>query len=89
MEILILKIIGIILVTLLSITIIVARKDDVEIISVVIAVIFEIIALCLIYIPMENVIALIEKIINKDKIIRKKHKKFDIISKIGRLCLQI
>ncbi|MCI8546163.1 MAG: hypothetical protein HFJ44_02910 [Clostridia bacterium] len=64
MEILILKIIGIILVTLLSITIIVARKDDVEIISVVIAVIFEIIALCLIYIPMENVIALIEKIIN-------------------------
>ncbi len=64
MEILILKIIGIILVTLLSITIIVARKDDVEIISVVIAVIFEIIALCLIYISMENVIALIEKIIN-------------------------
>ena len=64
MEILILKIIGIILVTLLSITIIVARKDDVEIISVVIAVIFEILSLCLIYIPMENVIALIEKIIN-------------------------
>lgn len=65
MELVILKIIGIILVTLLSITIIVARKDDVEIISVIIAVVFEIIALCLIYIPMNDVIILIEKIINK------------------------
>lgn len=34
-----------------------------------------------------SIINYIEKIINKDKIIRKKHKKFDIISKIGRLCL--
>lgn len=65
MELFILKLVGIICVTILSIVIIIARKDDIEMTSVFIVIIFEILALCLIYIPMDSIIELIEKTINK------------------------
>lgn len=62
MELFILKLVGIICVTILSIVIIIARKDDIEITSVVIVIIFEILALCVIYVPIDQIISLIENI---------------------------
>ncbi len=64
MELFILKLTGIICITILAIAIIIARKDDIEITSVFITIIFEIIALCIIYVPIEKMIELIEKLIN-------------------------
>ena len=62
MEEFVLKIIGIISVTIFAITIVVARKDDIDIWSVLIASIFEILAIFIIYMPINNIIQLIEKI---------------------------
>lgn len=64
MELFILKLVGIICVTILSIVIIIARKDDIEITSVIITIIFEIIAVCLIYGPIDSIVSLIENLIN-------------------------
>lgn len=62
MEDFVLKIVGIISVTIFAITIVIARKDDIDIWSVLIAAIFELFALFLIYMPTDNIIQMIEKI---------------------------
>lgn len=65
MEGFVLKIIGIISVTLFSIIIVIARKDDIDIWSVVIATIFELIAIFMIYMPsFDNIVNLVERLKN-------------------------
>ena len=65
MEGFVLKIIGIISVTLFSIIIVIARKDDIDIWSVVIATVFELIAIFMIYMPnLDNIVILIERLKN-------------------------
>ena len=63
MEIFVLKIISIICVTLLSLAIVISRKDDIGIGSVIIAAILEIIAICVLFGSSNEFIGFIEKII--------------------------
>ena len=60
MEVFILKLIGIICVTTLAMTIIIARKNDTDIWAIVIATIFEILGLLIIYMPIEQIIVLLK-----------------------------
>jgi len=62
MELFILKLVGIICSTILAITILITRKDDIGISAVIIAIIFEIIALFIIYTNFEQAISLIDSI---------------------------
>ena len=60
MEVFILKLIGIICVTTLAMTIIIARRNDTDIWAIVIATIFEILGLLIIYMPIEQIIVLLK-----------------------------
>ena len=60
MEVFILKLIGIICVTTLAMTIIIARINDTDIWAIVIATIFEILGLLIIYMPIEQIIVLLK-----------------------------
>ena len=60
MEVFILKLIGIICVTTLAMTIIVAGRNDTDIWAIVIATIFEILGLLIIYMPIEQIIVLLK-----------------------------
>lgn len=55
MEVFVLKIIGIVCVTLLAIIIVISRKDDIDVLAILIATIFELIAIFMIYVPVESV----------------------------------
>lgn len=59
MNLFILKLVGIICTTVISLVIIIARKDDLEITSVILAIVFEIISYCIIYIDISEIIKLI------------------------------
>jgi len=65
MELFILKLAGTICATILAITIVITRKDDIGISAIIIAIILEIVALCIIYIDFEQVILLINTIRTK------------------------
>ena len=58
MEVFILKLIGIICVTTIAMTIIIARRNDTDICAIVIATIFEILGLLIIYMPIDQIISL-------------------------------
>ena len=58
MEVIILKLIGIICVTTIAMTIIIARRNDTDIWAIVIATIFEILGLLIIYMPIDQIISL-------------------------------
>lgn len=60
MEVFILKLIGIICVTTLAMTIIIARRNDTDIWAIVIATIFEILGMLIIYIPIDQIIVLLK-----------------------------
>lgn len=60
MEVFILKLIEIICVTTLAMTIIIARRNDTDIWAIVIATIFEILGLLIIYMPIEQIIVLLK-----------------------------
>ena len=60
MEVFILKLIGIICVTTIAMTIIIARRNDTDICAIVIATIFEILGLLIIYMPIDQIIALLK-----------------------------
>lgn len=62
MELFILKLVGIICTTILSLVIIIVRKDDIDINAICIAVIFEILVLFMIYLGPEILEAIINKI---------------------------
>ena len=64
MEIFVLKIISIICVTILCLVIVIARKDDIGIGSVVIAALMEIIAICVLFGSANELLNFIENIIN-------------------------
>lgn len=64
MEIFVLKIISIICVTILCLAIVISRKDDIGIGSVVIAAIIEIIAICVLFGSTNEFLNFIEKTIN-------------------------
>ena len=55
MEVFVLKIIGIVCTTFLAIIIVIARKDDIDVWAVVIATFLELIAIFMIYVPVESV----------------------------------
>lgn len=60
----VLKLVGIICTTILSLVIIIVRKDDIGISSIILTIIFELLALSLVYIDIEQVISLINTIKN-------------------------
>lgn len=62
MEEIVLKLVGIVCSTLFAIIIIITRKDDIGIGAIVIATLFELIAVFIIYLPIDNIIILIERI---------------------------
>lgn len=64
MELFVLKLVGIICATILSLVIIIVRKDDIGISSIVLTIIFELLALSIVYIDLEQVISLINTIKN-------------------------
>lgn len=64
MEIFVLKIISIICVTILCLAIVIARKDDIGIGSVVIAAIIEIIAICVLFGSPNEILNFVERTIN-------------------------
>lgn len=63
MEEFILRIVGILCATIIACTIVIARKDDIDIWSVVIAGILEILALAIIFFPKDLIIELFSNII--------------------------
>lgn len=63
MEVFVLKLMGIICITLFAITIVISRRDDIEITSVVIATIFELLGIIFIYVPISEIITLISELI--------------------------
>lgn len=65
MEIFILKLIGIICVTALAMCIVISRRNDVDIFAILIATAFELLSFIIIYLPIDKIIELIEKIILK------------------------
>ncbi|MBP3464389.1 MAG: hypothetical protein J6K45_07975 [Clostridia bacterium] len=64
MELFVLKLVGIICATILSLAIIIVRKDDIGISSIILTIIFEILALSLVFIDLEQIISLINIIKN-------------------------
>lgn len=68
MEMFILKLIGIICVTALAMSIVISRKNDVDIWAILLATIFELLSFLIIYLPIDKIIELIEKIILKEQI---------------------
>lgn len=60
MEVFILKLIGILCVTTISMTIIIARRNDIDNWAILISTIFEILGLFIIYIPVDQIISLIQ-----------------------------
>ena len=65
MEIFILKLIGIICVTALSMTIVISRRNDIDILAILLATAFELLSFIIIYLPFDKIIELIEKAILK------------------------
>lgn len=65
MEIFILKLIGIICVTALAMCIVISRRNDVDIFAILLATAFELLSFIIIYLPIDKIIELIEKIILK------------------------
>lgn len=63
MEDFILRVVGILCATVISCIIVITRKDDIEVTSVVIAAILEVLALLIIYFPKDLIISLFSKII--------------------------
>lgn len=63
MEDFILRVVGILCATVISCIIVIARKDDIEVTSVVIAAILEVLALLIIYFPKDLMISIFSKII--------------------------
>lgn len=64
MELFVLKLVGIICTTILSLVIIIVRKDDIGISSIILTIIFEILALSLVFIDLEQIISLINTLKN-------------------------
>lgn len=64
MELFVLKLVGIICATILSLVIIIVRKDDIGISSIILTIIFEILALSLVFIDLEQIISLINTLKN-------------------------
>ena len=64
MELFVLKLAGIICATILSLLIIIVRKDDIGISSIILTIIFEILALSLVFIDLEQIISLINTLKN-------------------------
>lgn len=62
MEDFILRVVGILCATVISCIIVIARKDDIEVTSVVIAAILEVLALLIIYFPKDLMISIFSKI---------------------------
>lgn len=60
MEVFILKLVGILCVTTISMTIIIARRNDIDNLAILISTIFEILGLLIIYIPVDRIISLIQ-----------------------------
>lgn len=60
MEVFILKLVGILCVTTISMTIIIARRNDIDNLAILISTIFEILGLLIIYIPVDQIISLIQ-----------------------------
>ena len=60
----VLKLVGIICTTILSLVIIIVRKDDIGISSIILTIIFEILALSLVFIDLEQIISLINTLKN-------------------------
>ena len=58
MEVFILKLIGILCITTIAMTIIIVRRNDTDIWAIVIATIFEILGLLIIYMPIDQIISL-------------------------------
>lgn len=65
MEMFILKLIGIICVTALAMSIVISRKNDIDILAILLATIFELLSFLIIYLPIDKIIELIEKVIIK------------------------
>ncbi len=63
MEDFILRVVGILCATVISCIIVITRKDDIEVTSVVIAAILEVLALLIIYFPKDLIISIFSKII--------------------------
>ena len=61
MEVFILKLIGILCITTIAMTIIIARRNDTDIWAIVIATIFEILGLLIIYMPIDQIISIWQK----------------------------
>ena len=68
MEVFILKLIGILCITTIAMTIIIARRNDTDIWAIVIATIFELLGMLIIYMPIDQIIALISNNIYLTKI---------------------
>ncbi|MGN1330544.1 MAG: hypothetical protein ACI4VN_04325 [Clostridia bacterium] len=64
MELFVLKLVSIICATILSLVIIIVRKDDIGISSIILTIIFEILALSLVFIDLEQIISLINTLKN-------------------------
>lgn len=62
MEDFILRVVGILCATVISCIIVIARKDDIEVTSIVIAAILEVLALLIIYFPKDLMISIFSKI---------------------------
>lgn len=62
MEDFILRVVGILCATVISCIIVITRKDDIEVTSVVIAAILEVLALLIIYFPKDLMISIFSKI---------------------------
>lgn len=65
MEMFILKLIGIICVTALAMSTIISRRNDVDIYAILLATVFELLTLFIIYLPIDKILELIEHIIVK------------------------
>lgn len=63
MEDFILRVVGILCATVIACIIVITRKDDIEVTSVVIAAILEVLALLIIYFPKDLIISIFSKII--------------------------
>lgn len=60
MEVFILKLIGILCVTIISMAIIITRRNDIEVCAIVVSLIFELVGLFIIYMPFQEIILLIQ-----------------------------
>ncbi len=63
MEDFILRIVGVLCVTIIACTIIITRKDDIDVAAVVIAALLEILAFLIIYFPKDLIISIFSKFI--------------------------